>query len=111
MRQDLPCGSAFVYRKENHYKMEMTVNLSGKASREAIDWINYVQFDARFKSPTGVYRIQTALDGEKTIAIKGKKFTVDGYVKTPNGVYIMEYFGVGFNILDHIKISKFNNVK
>jgi hypothetical protein len=50
--------------------MKMTVNLSGKASREAIDWINYVQFYARFKSPTGVYRIQTALDGEKTISIK-----------------------------------------
>ena len=72
MRSSLPCGSAFVYRKENNFKFEITTNLSGKASYEALDWLNFMGRKPWLKNKDGSpnYMI-TVLDGEKTVSIDG----------------------------------------
>ena len=72
MRNSLPCGSAFVYRKSNNFEFEMTMNLEGKASREALDWLNFMALKPWLKNSDGSSNhMITALDSEKVVLIDG----------------------------------------
>ena len=95
MKQDLPTGLPFYYRKKADatFKFEIAGSMSGWSS-DAMDWINRMSYDPRFLKPDGTfYDMKSAITSEYTIKTRQGTFTVDGMVKTPSMTYFLEFFG------------------
>ena len=95
MMKDLPTGLPFYFRKQRDdtFKFEIAGAKSGW-SMEAMDWLNFISYDDRFKTPNGeFYPMVSAITGECSITINNSKYSIDGMVKTPDKIYFLEYFG------------------
>ena len=99
MRGDLPNGPGFFYRRNERGQFDWECMLTkSQWSFEAISWLDHLQHQAPFTENGVVHRIQHALNrGEKKILINERWYTVDGYVKIGDQVYIMEFDGCQYH--------------
>jgi len=98
MKQALPCGSPFIYKRSgNVFSFQIGASTSGW-SWEAQDWLNFMSYDERFLTDDGTYyRMETALTGEHGINHNGDVYYVDGFIKTKNQTFILEYYGCRYH--------------
>jgi len=96
MKQDLPTGLPFYYRrqKDNTFKMEIAGSSSGW-SLECLDWLNFMSFDPRFliQNGKGFHQMFSAVTGEPSVTVGNHVYTVDGMVRTDQCIYYLEYLG------------------
>ena len=85
----------FYYRQNDDKTFKFEIAGSKKGwSLEALKWLNFMSFDQRFRNPEGgQYLMHCCITGEKEICVKNRKYKVDGYVKTAEKTYFLEFFG------------------
>ena len=95
MMNDMPVGIPFLLKKKpnGNYTHELATDRKDY-SRVSLDFLNYTAYAKEFQTPDGsFYLMRTIVNGEKEVVINGKKYRVDGYVKTPDKEYFIEFHG------------------
>ena len=64
-------------------------------SKVSLDCLHYMLYNTKeFRRPDGeVYHMQTVITGEHVVTVGSKKYRVDGYIKTPDQDYFIEFYG------------------
>ena len=98
MKQNLPCGSPFIFNKKNDkFSFHVALNPAGW-SFEAQDWLNFMSYDTRFVKDDGeYYPMKCALTGEHEIIDNQKRYSVDGFIRTKDVSYFLEYYGCRYH--------------
>ena len=107
MKKALPTGMPFFYRrnKMDTFDFEFAGSPHGW-SKECLEWLSYMSVDPRFKkSDSEQYMMHSAVTGEYEIDINGKKYRVDGVVKTPGRMFLLEFFGCFYHRCSFCKIQ------
>ena len=107
MKAFLPTGMPFYYKlnDQNKFDFEFAGNESGW-SKNALDWLSFMAWDERFKkNETEKYVLQCAVTGEVELKIDGHDYRVDGFVKTPEKTYILEFLGCFYHSCPLCKVT------
>ena len=94
MQQFLPTGLPIYLAKESDGRFNFTI--AGEQSgwsASALDWLNYMAFNARFKNGNGFFKMKSAITGEHTVCVGDSVYTVDGMVQTGEQTWYLEFFG------------------
>ena len=91
----MPIGIPFFYEPKSDGFFSQTFATERKDfSLSCLDWLNYMSDDPRFAKPNGkYYPIRCIVNGEKSVKTSQGTFKVDGYVKTDQQVYLLEFNG------------------
>ena len=92
----MPTGLPMLLSPENnakHFKWEIAGSKHGWSST-AMDWINFMSYDERFKKDDGSYYLmKSAITGEHVEIFPDHAYAVDGYVETSTKKFYLEFYG------------------
>jgi len=92
LKQDMPCGPGIQWELSKNEEYFIKKKMLPSSSLQELQYLMYLQYhDARFKQPDGgVYQFEHAhFRGQKVVA----GYDVDGYVVTPEKIYVIEFNG------------------
>ena len=95
MRKNLPSSAGICHRRSSDGTFTRQVMQTRTTwSYEAINWLDWMQTDDRFKDTT----IQHALNnGEKIIHVGDRRYSVDGYAVVDGRPHFLEYDGCAYH--------------
>ena len=99
MKQDMPVGIPFYMERKfsGFFSHELATDRKD-FSKSSLDCLNYMAHNIQQfrRTDDDIYPMKTIITGEHTITVEGKKYRIDGYVKTTEKEYFLEYYGCRF---------------